>query len=413
MARQTTALADTTIKKAKPKNKDYKLFDGGGLFLLVTKTDSKRWRLKYRFNGKEKLLALGLYPDITLKKARELREYYRNLIANGIDPSEQRKEEKEIVKLESIKKENTFLKVSREWLKSYESEVSENYHKKLERALELYVYPFIKDKAIDEITRLDIITILEYLKDRELLETANRTLMIINKIFMYAVTFEYTPHNITSDIDKKVILGKKVHKHYPTFTKDKDIRALLLSIDEYSGDYNTKMALKMLPYVFVRSYNIRLCEWSEIDLINKVWIIPANKMKTKIEFILPLPHQVIEILEEVREFSGDGRYVFPSFRAKDKPMSDNTLISALRRMGFTKEEFVPHGFRAMFSTIAYEKANDENGHKFTGEVIEALLAHKEPNKVKGAYNRAKYIEPMRGLIEWYADYLDNIKDEVK
>jgi integrase len=412
MARQTAALTDTAIKKAKAKDKDYKLFDGNGLFLLVAKTDNKRWRLKYRFNGKEKLLALGLYPNITLREARELREHYRNIIAKGIDPSEQRKKEKEVIKKDNIKQENTFLKVSQEWLKNYESEVSENYHKKLERALELYVYPFIKSKAIDEVTRLDIIAILEYLRDKELLETANRTLMILNKIFMYAVTYEYIPHNIIADIDKKVILGKIVKKNYPTFTKDKDIKALLLSIDDYQGDYTTKKALQMLPYVFVRSFNIRHCEWSEIDLKAKIWVIPSNKMKTKTEFILPLPHQVIKILKEVKEFSGSGKYVFPSFRAKDKPMSDNTLISAIRRMGYTKDEFVPHGFRAMFSTIAYEKANNKDGHNYTGEVIEALLAHKEPNKVKGAYNRAKYIEPMRGLICWYANYLDGVKNAI-
>lgn len=411
MARQTKPLTATQIQKAKPKEKDYKLFDGNGLFLLVAKTGGKRWRLKYRFGGKEKILALGVYPSISLSKARELREYNRKLVAEGTDPSQQRKELKENQKNQEIKKQNTFYKVSQEWLNSYEKEVTENYHIKLGRAFESYVYPFIKRQPIDEVKRTDIIEILQDLKDKELLETANRVTMLLNKVFMYAVTYEYTPHNIMADIDKKVILGKIVKKHYPTFTKDKDIKALLLSIDEYSGDYNTKMALKMLPYVFVRSYNIRLCEWSEIDLINKVWTIPANKMKTKTEFILPLPHQVIEILEEVKKFSGDGRYVFPSFRAKDKPMSDNTLISALRRMGFTKEEFVPHSFRAMFSTIAYEKANDEKGHTFTSEVIEALLAHKEQNKVKGAYNRAKYIDPMRGLVEWYANYLDNIKDE--
>jgi integrase len=184
----------------------------------------------------------------------------------------------------------------------------------------------------------------------------------------------------------------------------------LLAIDEYSGDYTTKMALKMLPYVFVRSYNIRHCKWDEIDFKNKLWIIPANKMKTKIEFILPLPKQVIEILEEVKEYTEDSKYVFPSFRAKDRPMSDNTMISALRRMGFTKEEFVPHSFRAMFSTIAYESANTKDGHNFTGEVIEALLAHKEINKIKAAYNRASYKEAMANLMDWYANYLDGVKN---
>ena len=160
--------------------------------------------------------------------------------------------------------------------------------------------------------------------------------------------------------------------------------------------------------VGVCSFNIRHCEWSEIDFENRQWIIPASKMKTKMEFILPLANQVIEILKEVQQFTGTCKYVFPSFRSKDRPMRDNTLIGALRRMGYTKEEFVPHSFRAMFSTIAYENANSRDGHNFTGEVIEALLAHKEINKVKEAYNRSSYKDAMRGLIKWYADYLEKI-----
>jgi integrase len=412
MARTVIPLNDTQLKNAKPKNKAYTLSDGQGLHLLIKPSGIKLWEFFYKspITLKRRKTSFSNYPKVTLKEARNKRSEYQTLLNNNIDPIEQNKKNREDIKIVNIKKANTFLKVSQEWLKKYESEVSENYHKKLERALELYVYPFIKSKAIDEVTRLDIIAILEYLRDKELLETANRTLMILNKIFMYAVTYEYIPHNIIADIDKKVILGKIVKKNYPTFTKDKDIKALLLSIDDYQGDYTTKKALQMLPYVFVRSFNIRHCEWSEIDLKAKIWVIPSNKMKTKTEFILPLPHQVIKILKEVKEFSGSGKYVFPSFRAKDKPMSDNTLISAIRRMGYTKDEFVPHGFRAMFSTIAYEKANNKDGHNYTGEVIEALLAHKEPNKVKGAYNRAKYIEPMRGLICWYADYLDGVKN---
>jgi len=411
MARIVKPLNDKQIKNAKPKDKNYTLSDGNGLHLLVKITGTKLWEFIYKSPTtlKRRKTSFSSYPKISLKEARVKRNEYQALLNSGIDPIEQKRNEKALIQKEYIKKINTFFKISSEWLKSYESEVSKNYHTKLERALELYVYPFIKNKSINEVTRLDIISILNNLKDRELLETANRVLMLLNKIFMYAVTYEYIPHNIIADIDKKVILGKIVKKNYPTFTKDKDIRALLLSIDDYQGDYTTKKALQMLPYVFVRSFNIRHCEWSEIDLKAKIWTIPSNKMKTKTEFILPLPHQVIEILEEIREFNGDGRYVFPSFRVKDKPMSDNTLISAIRRMGFTKEEFVPHGFRAMFSTIAYEKANNEDGHNYTGEVIEALLAHKEQNKVKGAYNRAKYIEPMRGLIQWYADYLDKLK----
>lgn len=406
MARPIVPLTVTKINSLKPREKDYKVFDGGGLYLQIAKTGGKRWRFKYRFNDKEKIMALGLYPSLSLKNARELREKYKTIIVNGFDPSEEKKKKKKINKIVEIKKENTFFKISQEWLEHYKSEVSENYHIKLGRALENYTYFYLKNKAIDEISRLDIIEILKHLKEKDLQDTAKRVFMLLNKVFMYAVTLEYAPHNIMADIDKKIIIGKREQKHYPTFTKEKDIKALLLAIDEYGGDYSTKMAMKMLPYVFVRSFNIRHCESSEIDFINKVWIIPKHKMKTKTEFILPLSKQAIDILNEVKEYTHDSIYVFPSFRNKNKPMSDNTLISSLRRMGFTKEEFVPHSFRAMFSTIAYENMDK---HGYSGEVIEALLAHKEQNKIKEAYNRASYKDGMRGLICWYANYLDKIK----
>ncbi|XOB61550.1 tyrosine-type recombinase/integrase [Campylobacterota bacterium DY0563] len=413
MARITKPLTATEINSAKPREKDYKLFDGGGLFLLISKTGGKRWRLKYRFNDKEKLISLGIYPEISLKEARNKRTEYKSLIAKNIDPSEKRKEKKEISKIKEIQKKNTFYKVSQEWLVSYKYEVSEKYLNKLERSLELYVYPFIKNKSIEQLKRLEIIEILQNLKNRDLQETAKRVIMLLNKIFKYAVTLEYTPHNIIVDIDQNTIIGRIEKKHYPTFTKDEDIRGLLLAIDEYSGDYATKIALKILPYVFVRSYNIRHMEWNEIDFDKKEWIIPKNKMKTKTEFILPLPNQVIELLKEIYPYSNKSKYVFPSYRDFNRPISDNTLISALRRMGYTKDEFVPHSFRSMFSTIAYENANHEAGHKFTGEVIEALLAHKEKNKIKDAYNRASYKESMKSLIEWYAYNLDFIKSNIK
>jgi integrase len=410
MARQTKPLTAIEIKNAKPKDKKYKLSDGGGLFLQVNPTGSKLWRLNYRFNNKLKEYAIGVYPDIDLLTARKKREELRKLVADGIDINQLKKDKKVQAKEIEQKKENTFYKVAQEWHKNYASEVSENYHYKIGQAIELYLYTYLKNRPIDEITRLEIIDILKKLKDKGIIETANRVYMLLNKIYMYAVTLEYVQHNIISDIDKKTVLGRREKNHYPTFTKEKDIKGLLLTIDEYSGDYTTKKALQMLPYVFVRSFNIRLCEWSEIDFDKESWIIPAEKMKTKDEFILPLPHQVITILKELKEFSGDGKYVFPSFRGKDKPMSDNTLIGALRRMGYTKEEFVPHSFRAMFSTVAYEKANEKDGHFYTSEVIEALLAHKERNRIKGAYNRATYKESMRELIQWYANYLDGVKN---
>jgi len=410
MARRTTPLTATEVKSAKPKDKDFKLFDGGGLYLLVTKSGGKHWKLKYRMAGKEKKISLGAYPSVSLSDARTLREKHKSEIAKQIDPNEKKKRAKEEIKQEEVKKENTFYNVSQKWLKSYADQVSESYHTRLGRALDNYVYPTIKKKSINEVTRLEIIAIMEDLKSRKLLETARRTVMLLNKVYKYAVTHELTPHNIVADIEVKDILGKKIKKHYPTYTKEKDIKGLLNNIDEYTGDYSTKMALKVLPYVFVRSYNIRYMEWKEVDFKTKEWIIPAHKMKTKTEFILPLPHQVITLLEELEDNRTNNKYVFPSFRSDGKPLSDNTLISALRRMGYSKDEFVPHGFRAMFSTLAYENANDTKGHNYTGEVIEACLAHKEANKIKEAYNRSNYKEAMRGLIGWYADYLEGVKN---
>ena len=419
MAATTKPLTDKEIRAAKPREKAYKLFDGGGLFLSVPKSGQKRWRLKYRINGKEKLLSLGIYPAVSLSAARKKRDEMKELIAKGVDPSEERKAQKDEVKQEEAKNQNTLYNISQKWLESYRDQVSENYHTKIGRMLELHVFPkyklvngqtlHLKDTPIAEITRLEIIELLRAIKEKGITDTPRRAAMLLNKIFKYAVTHEYAPHNIMADIELTIVLGKHTKKHYPTFTKVEEIRGLLRSIDGYDGDYFTKMALKVLPYVFVRSYNIRYMEWSEIDFNAKEWQIPATKMKTKEPFTLPLPHQVITLLEEIKENSLSTKYVFPSFRSDGYPLSDNTLLAALRRMGYSKEEFVPHGFRAMFSTVAYEYANRKDGHGYTGEVIEACLAHKEPNKVKEAYNRSSYKEPMRGLMQWYADWLDEVK----
>ena len=417
MARIVKPLNDSQLKNAKPKDKSYTLADGNGLHLLVKTTGTKLWEFIYKSptTHKRRKTSFGNYPQITLSTARDKRNEYLNLVTKGIDPIDEKQNKKiKILKINEDQK-NTFKKVSLEWLKSYESEVSENYHMKLSRSFELYVYPFIQNKPIMNVTRLDLIEILKDLKEKDLRETANRTFMLLNKVFMYATMLEIIPHNITADIDKNVILGKRVIKNYPTLTKEKDIKGLLLSMDEYGGDYTTKKALQILPYIFVRSFNIRHCEWCEIDFENNIWTIPKEKMKVKKEFVLPLPHQVIKHLEELREFSGDGKYVFPSLRGKDNPMSDNTMISALRRMGYTKEELVPHSFRSIFSTIAYENMNiskEKGGHTLQSEVIESLLAHEEQNKVKSAYNRAEYLNAKRELIQWYADYLDNLNSDI-
>ena len=409
MARTTTPLTATKISRAKPRDKDYKLFDGRGLFLLVTRSGGKHWKLKYRFDGKERKVSLGAFPDLSLKQARAKREKLRSMIQNGIDPNEAERQRKEKRQAEVKKNENTFYKVSQAWWYGYAGQVSEKYHERLLDSLNLYIYPFIKDQPIDEVTRLDIVVLLEGLRDRGIMETARRTAMQLGQIYKFAVTHEYVPHNIMADIDTRLIFGKKIVKNYPAPKATKEIRGLLLAIDEYTGDYTTNMALKILPYVFVRSYNIRHMEWAEIDFKAREWNIPAHKMKMKTEFTLPLADQVITLLDELKTNSTSPRYVFPSLRNQGLPMSNNTLSAALRRMGFTKDEVVPHSFRAIFSTIANEYISGENGHGYSEKVIEACLAHKETNRVKAAYNRADYKEPMRGLKQWYAAYLEGVK----
>lgn len=409
MPKIVTPLTDALLKSLKPLQKDYIKTDGQGLRLLVKSNGVKLWEYEYTSPTlkKRRKTSFGTYPQTTLLIARELRRINIELIRSGIDPLEQKHKDINTKKEQQQIQKDTFKKVALEWHKNYSSEVTENYHYKLERALELYLFPFIGNKPITDITRKDIINILQTLKEKDLVETANRSFMILNKIYMYAVTLEKIPHNITADIDKKIILGKREKVSYPTFTKAKDIKGLLLSIDDYEGDVSTKYAQKILPYLFVRSFNIRNMLWNEIDFENNQWIIPANKMKTKKEFILSLPHQVIKLLEEVKIYNIDSQYVFPGIRSRDRPISDNTLISALRRMGYKKEEFAPHGFRSMFSTIAHENMNN---HGYSSEIIEALLAHEERNKVKAVYNRATYKEQMKNLIQWYADYLDGVKN---
>lgn len=410
MPKIVTPLTDALIKSLKPKEKGYTKTDGQGLRLLVKPNGTKLWEYEYTSPTlkKRRKTSFGNYPQTTLTTARKKRGAYIDLIRNGTDPIEQKQLSTKQAKEQNEIKSNTFKSVALEWHENYRGEVSENYHDKLLRLMELHIFVYIGSAPVTEVTRKDLINILQTIKEQDLLETANRVFMLLNKIYKYAVTVEKTPHNITADIDKKIILGKKRKVHYPTFTKEQDIRGLLLSIDEYQGELSTQFAMKLLPYVFVRSFNIRNMAWGEIDFDNKEWIIPANKMKTKKEFILPLPHQAISILEELKNHEIDSDFVFRGIRSPNKPISDNTLISALRRMGYTKEELVPHSFRSIFSTIAYENIDK---HNFSGEVIEALLAHQETNKVKDAYNRATYKEPMRELIQWYADYLDGIKNE--
>jgi len=403
MARVVIPLTDTKIKTAKAKDKDYKLTDGNGLYLLVTKAGGKHWKLKYRFNGKEQKLSIGSYPEISLSQARELREKYKSDIANGINPSDIKKEHKLTIEKENTKDKNTFKAIALQRLESIKDDISEPHYKGTLRGFVNDTFPYIGTKDINEITAKDIIYILQTMMQRDVRNSTQKVYQQIGKTFKYAVAHGLAERNPAADIEIGEIIGKTNEKHYPTITDDAGIKNLLISINNYGGELSTKYALQFLAYTFVRPSNVRLALWSEIDLKNKQWVIPAKKMKTKDEFIVPLTDTVIELLHDIKINSGDSPYLFPSTKSKTTPLSDGALLGAIRRMGYSTEEFTPHGFRAMFSTLAHEKS----GFKY--DVIETQLAHSVGNSVSQAYNRAKYLDERVKLMLWWSEYLDRIQ----
>ncbi|PHS57417.1 MAG: integrase [Sulfurimonas sp.] len=402
MGRKITTLSDTQIKNAKPKDKDYKLSDGGGLYLLVTKAGGKHWKLKYKLDNKESKISLGAYPAKTLKKARELRDKNKIDIANGINPNEIKKEKKELQLQEKIKSVNTFEKIALERLDKQKNTFSEAHYKRTINAFKNDCFKYIGDKNIDDITAKDIIKIMQIMNDRGVNDSARKLFYAISKTFKWAVANSKAERNPAGDILLEEILGKKTKQHYPTITDDTGIRNLLTSIKEYQGETSTKYSLLMLAYTFVRPSNVRLALWNEIDIKAKQWVIPSKKMKTKDEFIVPLSDTLLELLKDIKLYSGDSPYLFPSTKSKTTPLSDGALLGAIRRMGYTKEEFTPHGFRAMFSTITHEKS------PFKYDVIETQLAHSVGNSVSQAYNRAKYLDERVELMQWWSDYLDEV-----
>ncbi len=373
MARATTPLTNTKIKNAKSKDKDYKLFDGGGLFLLITKRGTKLWRLKYKQD-----------------------------LANGINPSEDKKQKIVTKKKEEINNLNTFKLIVLERLEKQKDDISQSHYKRTFNGFINDVFPIIGDIPIDEVTAKHIINILQIMNDRDANSSARKVYHSINTTFKYAVANARAKRNPAQDIAVSEILGKEKKKHYPTITDDKGIRNLLISIKEYQGELSTKYALLILAYTFVRPSNIRLALWDEIDFNSKQWVIPAKKMKTKDEFIIPLSTTVIKLLNDIKPYSSDSPYLFPSTKSKTTPLSDGALLGAIRRMGYTTNEFTPHGFRAMFSTIAHEKSS------FKYDVIETQLAHSVGNAVSQAYNRAKYLDERVELMQWWSNYLDEV-----
>ncbi len=405
MPKVNEPLTDRKIKAATVKTgkKTTKLFDGGGLYLEVNLKSAKRWRLKYYYGGKEKRISLGTYPTVSLKAARTKREEAKQLLDNGIDPSQKRKEKKEQAIQVQEESENTFSRSVSLYLEHLRPERDEKYWNSVESAFERLINPIIGAKNINEVSPKDIIVVLNHIQSRGTIETAHRLFTQISSVFKYAVSHELSDRNPCSDMEKNHVLKKVQTQHYATITDNEQIGKLLYDINKYTGAYTVRMALSFAPYVAIRPYNIRFARWKDIDFDAGFWKIPAEEMKTKQEHIIPLTSSSLKILLEVQNFTGDEEYIFPSDRNPNKPFSDTALNKALTRMGYDSTKLVTHGFRAMFSTIANEQSN------FRSEVIETQLAHKVGNEVSRAYNRAQYLQERKELMQWWSDYLDEQK----
>ena len=390
------------IKNASPKEKDYKLFDGGGLFLLVRKDGSKYWRQKYRFGGKEKQLAIGVYPDVQLKEARERHDNAKRQLRDNIDPSAAKQAQK---RAQAESSANSFEAIGIEWYQKTQHEWSDNHKTKVEWMLTKNLYPWIGNRPILEITAPELLKTLRRIESRGALETAKRTKQVAGKVFRYAIATGRAERDPSQDL--KDALAKPVKKHLAAVTDPKKVGTLLLALDGYEGTLPVKTALKLAPLLFVRPGELRHAEWSEIDLEAAEWVIPAHKMKTKAEHLVPLCKQAIEALLELHPLTGRSQYVFPSARSPRRPMSNNSVLAAMRRMGIDKDEMSGHGFRAMARTILDEKL------KFRPDIIEHQLAHavKDPNG--RAYNRTSFIEERTEMMQRWADYLDSLREQAR
>jgi integrase len=391
------ALSNTAIINAKAADKSYKMYDTDGLFLQVTPQGGKWWRLKYRFDGKEKLLSLGTYPDISLSQARQKREDSKKLLAIDIDPSEKRKQTKADNRLNT---ENSFELVAREWWQSHMTNKADSHKEKVIRRFELYLFPWIGKKPISSITAPQVLETLRRIEKQNKVETAHRTLQTAGQVFRYAVQTGRAIRDVTADL--KGALPATTVKHMAAFTEPKDVAELLRALDAFNGTLTVQCAIKLAPLVFVRPSELRMAKWADIDLDDGTWQYLVSKTKT--DHIVPLSTQALAILHEIHPVSGHGQYVFQGGHSPLKPMSESAINAALKRMGYdTQKDITGHGFRAMARTILHERLNIDPA------IIEHQLAHKVPDTLGSAYNRTKFIEQRKIMMQSWADYLDELK----
>jgi integrase len=396
-------LTDTAIRSIKPQDRPFKLFDSLGLYLEVSPAGGRWWRWKYRFGGKEKRISFGVYPDVSLKAAREKRDAARQQLAAGIDPGEARKAQK----LAQAGAES-FEAIAREWHAKFSPGWVPSHGDRILRRLEHDVFPWLGKRPIAEIKAPELLAMLRRIESRGALETTHRAMQNCGQVFRYAVATGRAERDPTGDL--RGALPPPKEKHHASILEPKGIAELLRAIDAYQGYIVTKCALRLAPLVFVRPGELRRAQWQEIDLEKAEWRIPGDRMKMREQHIVPLARQAVDILRELEPLTNRAfparpdapRYVFPSARTHERPMSENAILAALRRMGYTKDEMTGHGFRSIASTLLHEQG-------WNHQAIERQLAHADRNAVSAAYNFAEHLPERRRMMQAWADHLDLLK----
>lgn len=399
-------LTDPAIRKAKAQDKPFRMFDGGGLYLEVSPSGGKLWRWKYRFAKVEKRLSLGVYPDVSLKDARERHIEARRQLSAGIDPGEARKAGKR-----SQAGAESFEAIAREWHAKFSSTWNKTYGQRMLIRFEKDIFPWLGKRPIAEIKAPDLLTVLRRTENRGALESAHRLMQNCGQVFRYAVATGRTDRDPTGDL--RGALPPTRVKHHASIIEPKKIGELLRAIDGYEGYFVTKCAMRLAPLVFVRPGELRKAEWKEIDFAAAEWRIPAERMKMREQHIVPLSSQAIAILRDLEPLTGQGipakpnapKYIFPGARTRERPMSENAVLAALRRMGYSKEEMTGHGFRSMASTLLHEQG-------WNHQAIERQLAHAERNAVSAAYNFAEHLPERRKMMQGWANCLDALRQNV-
>lgn len=401
----TNRLTDAAVRKAKSGTKPFRMFDGQGMYLEVRPEGGRWWRQRFQYGGKEKLLSLGTYPETSLAEARVRRQQARDLVAKGVDPSLARKAQRQGP---APVPELSFEAVSREFCLSRASGWSEGHSRRWLRRMELDVFPWIGGTQTSSVTVPSLLGVVRRIEARGAIETSHTVMQQCGQVFRFAIATGRADRNPVPDM--RDALRPVIVEHMAALTSPSDVATLLKSIDDYHGGPITRIALAFSALVFQRPFNVRAAEWSELDLQSKLWSIPSAKMKRTVQaktsgrpHLVPLSRQTLGLLDELKPLTGTDRFLFPSLLSSDRPMSENTVNTALRRMGYSMDQMTAHGFRAMARTLLVEEL------EFPPDVIEAQLAHAKSGPLGSAYDRAEFMQQRRAMMQRWADYLDHLR----